>query len=330
MKIYLHIGMHKTGTTSIQAFARENVNLLRKYGVFWPVMLKENKVARQHSHLWRLVQYGQAEAALAVLGNAITDAEKQGCQSLLLSGEGFSNASEPEIATILDGLKGHEIVVIVYFRNIYGYARSAFQQHLKYADRRTPARLLPLIIQRNLNYDALLARWQKFVPGITLDVRSYEREKKNLVPGFFAALGIPEPAVKSKMADESNRSMDPVIQVMLAAIECDKSGGDFRRTRDAYYREFGGMKMNTALMADIFTAICQGAPHEYSDPLLEAYRDELLAPPDVQPPLSLAEQAQYFSSLAGFARRMARRKRFESGRFYSAWRWARQKLRKKD
>jgi hypothetical protein len=327
MKIHLHIGTHKTGTTSIQHFADRHAVLLREHGVFWPDPRRLDRLARQHSRLWRFLQQGKQAEVSAFLAQAMMDAETAGASILLLSGEGFSHASEEEIAQLLAPFAGYELEVAVYFRNIYGYARSAFLQHLKYRVRRPPTTVLYSAIRENLDYDALLARWRKFVPESALDVRSYEREKTELVPAFFARLGLPEAVVRPHLADESNRSIDPALQILLAALESDNSGGDFRRTRDAYFRAFGGVNMNAPLISDLVSALCEGAGDGLTDPLLADYREELLAPPRPAEHMILRDQARYFTALARFSRSMARRKRFEASALYPAWQWMKHRLR---
>lgn len=329
MKIHLHIGTHKTGTTSIQHFADRHAALLLEHGVFWPDPRRLDKLARQHSRLWRFLQQGKQAEVSAFLAQAVKDAGAAGVSGMLLSGEGFSHATEDEIAQLLAPLAGHDVEVSVYFRNVYGYARSAFLQHLKYRDRRPPVSMLYSAIRENLDYDALLARWRKFVPENAIDVRSYEREKAGLVSAFFTRLGLPEDVVRLNLADESNRSIDPALQILLAALESDNSGGDFRRTRDAYFGAFGGVNMNAPLISDLVSALCDGASDGLTDPLLAEYRDELLAPPAAAKHMTLLEQARYFTSLARFSRSMARRKRFEASALFPAWQWLKHRLRRR-
>ena len=51
---FLHLGFHKTATTSIQLTCRNNSNLLRKNGIEMPKFFnKKNKVSRNHTHQLR-------------------------------------------------------------------------------------------------------------------------------------------------------------------------------------------------------------------------------------------------------------------------------------
>ncbi len=319
MKIHLHIGTHKTGTTSIQAFAHENADLLLRHGVYWPDPIRLLARKQQHVVLRRLLQHGDIGTASRFVSEALKDADAAGAHTLLISSEGFSNAQEDEIAQLLKMFEGHEVWLVAYFRNIYGYARSAFLQHMKYASKRPPLSLTVSAIQRNLDYDALLARWRRLLPEAALDIRSYDREKANLVPAFFARLGVPHNEVRARLHEERNRSIDPAVQFLLTTLEVDNIGGDFRRTREAYFRAFGDFHMNAPLTAEIIAGLTKGAHEGLRDPLLAEYREELLAPPRPPVRLSAREQAKYFSSLARFSRSMARRKRFEASVFFPLW-----------
>ncbi|WP_417449728.1 hypothetical protein [Kordiimonas sp.] len=328
MKIYLHIGTHKTGTTSIQAFAEKHRAWLLNYGLYWPQTSSIRPASTQHTILLELIRAGKADNASDYVVQEIMSAERSGAQSMLLSGEGFAQASDEEIEIFLGMLEGHDVQVIAYFRNVYDYARSSLIQHMKYSDRRPRVGLLYRSIQTNLNYSALLKRWQRFLPDDVINVYSYEDEKQALLPTFFARLAVPEDGVRTRLAPKSYRSIDPSLQLLLACIENDRGSIDFNKTSAAYRWAFKGRRTVSPLINDMVAKICEDAGQKLNHPLLKPYRKKLLAVPAVAQSPSLREQAIYFTSLARFSRRMARRKRFESSGLYPLWQRLRIRLRR--
>ncbi|WP_020400702.1 hypothetical protein [Kordiimonas gwangyangensis] len=319
MKIYLHIGTHKTGTTSIQHFAEDNIDLLAEHGIYWPRTRELKNTSRQHSLLWRMLQAGEEAKVADFVARAIARAQKEGAHSILFSGEGFCHASEAESASFMKLLDGHDVEVIVYFRNVFDYARSAFTQNLKYASRRPRPEILHRAIQRSLDYTAIIELWQKVVPGGAVEVRSYDEEKKELVPAFFDRLGVPAALVASKLKPSANQSIDPTIHMLLASVGSDDTGGDFGRSRDAYFQSFKGPGIQSPMVWDIVASLCVGADAKMAHPLLAPFREWLLKAPDKPNRPSTAEQAAYFASLAKFSRRMVRRKRFEASALFPLW-----------
>ena len=223
-------------------------------------------------------------------------------------------------------LSGHQVRVIMYVRNVHEYARSAFQQHLKYPDRRRTVVNSYNVIRRNLNYDALLKRWQAFLPDEAIDVRLYDAEKHNLLAAFFSRLGVPAHCVAERQSDIWNPSIDPSLQILLACIGNDRAGSYFRHTRDTFFKTFKGRKYASVLMAEAIEIICAGVEQHVSNPLLDTMREGLLAKPPKPEGLTIREQADYFTSLARFSRRMARRKKFEASALYPLWLWLRDKM----
>ena len=319
MKIYLHIGTHKTGTTSIQYFAEDNIDLLAEHGIYWPRTRELQNTSRQHSLLWRMLQAGEEAKVADFVARSIAGAQKEGAHSVLFSGEGFCHATEEEAASFMKMLDGHDVQVIVYFRNVFDYARSAFTQILKYVSRRPRPEIIHRAIQRSLDYTAIIELWQTVVPEGCIEVRSYDEEKKELVPSFFDRLGVPAALVAAKLKPSANPSIDPTVHMLLASVGSDDTGGDFGRSRDAYFRSFKGPGIQSPMVWDIVASLCAGADGKMTHPLLTPFRERLLREPDRPDRPTIEEQAAYFSSLAKFSRRMARRKRFEASAFFPLW-----------
>jgi hypothetical protein len=97
-RVIIHIGVHKTGTTSLQkAFATERA-LLREHGIAYP-LLPGQAQAGQHA-LAYAVRRRDVPAVTAMLRAA--DVAREGLSTVLFSSEDLSNAPADGIAVLKD------------------------------------------------------------------------------------------------------------------------------------------------------------------------------------------------------------------------------------
>jgi hypothetical protein len=200
-RLVLHIGCHKTGSTSIQDFAFEDKTQLAAAGVIYPHGLFED-FPRQHSSLYRLLarrDAGRIEIAFATL---IEKAAAAGAHTAFLSGEDLCAANAAgvkQLAEIAEKYFDEKCFVIVV-RNPRDYALSQFKHHLRYAPPLTEVGF------NNLNSASVghraIATWtQNFGPGKTL---VYDQIAKDLLANFYReVLG-----VEVEDARRSNVSQD--------------------------------------------------------------------------------------------------------------------------
>jgi hypothetical protein len=86
MKLVIHCGLHKTGTTSFQNFCRDNRSTLLDVGIHYPPY-KDNY---QHSFLIHDIQESGMSSIQEYLDHAYAEARGL-CHTVLLSGEDFEN-----------------------------------------------------------------------------------------------------------------------------------------------------------------------------------------------------------------------------------------------
>ena len=89
VRLAIHVGPHKTGSTSVQralAGAREE---LSTGGVWYPPSLPDAKWPDQHADAWILLREGREPDFDRWLGECHAEAARRGCDTLLLSSENF-------------------------------------------------------------------------------------------------------------------------------------------------------------------------------------------------------------------------------------------------
>lgn len=133
MKLILHIGMGKTGTSSIQTALRTGTEELAAQKVHYLGMWFDMIDPAYHGHaglreFLALDETAQQNAATAFLSHMEQLAQSTGADTFILSNEGiFSNVHR--ITPFLQALQPHlDLSVIAYIRNPYKWLPSAFTQ----------------------------------------------------------------------------------------------------------------------------------------------------------------------------------------------------------
>ncbi len=145
----LHIGLHKTGTSTIQSVLYANrEHLLRQEGVLYPSLAPNLSTSlgtvfrddprRQTAN--RIRGFTDEEIAAHqkhYLGSLDAEISSVEWETLLLSAEGVSNLSKTELASLREWGESHhasEWTVLVCVRHPVDWARSVIQQLLKRGD----------------------------------------------------------------------------------------------------------------------------------------------------------------------------------------------------
>ncbi|MFC3694691.1 hypothetical protein [Chenggangzhangella methanolivorans] len=135
---YLHIGPHKTGSTSIQHFCRTNYERLVELGLYFPLLIGEHgRPARNHQDLGtrpEIRRNGDLKPG-AMLWSEIDDIACKAGMDVLLSSEMFCNSFTvremfPRILTFFEK-RGYRVVVIAYVRDQPAWLNSKYVQSQK-------------------------------------------------------------------------------------------------------------------------------------------------------------------------------------------------------
>lgn len=115
MKLILHVGPHKTGTTSIQKALHAERGRLQKDGILYPPSIANAHFAEQHSDLAFLLQRGDVEQIWAWLAESLQAATQARCHFVLISGEEFSRfVDDQSFTTLVRELRARHHVELVY------------------------------------------------------------------------------------------------------------------------------------------------------------------------------------------------------------------------
>lgn len=250
---YIHVGPHKTGSSSLKHFVRGNLETLRRYGLFFP-MLRDDKGRPAANHMDLAtsdeIKPNGALKARAKLWLEIEEVAGEGETDILLSSEMFcrSFAQEGRLDPILAYFerRGYRVVILAYIRDQPAWLNSWYVQSQKRfaalmsfdafvdeAERRgrvEPSRYLAPFIDN---------------PGCELEIIPFERAAKaGLEEDFIRRCGAP---AEVELVRQTLRNPNAGAKSVFAAQEImRRTGPDLQDLQG-------------------FVTVCQGFKQKYVD-----------------------------------------------------------------
>ncbi|MCA6215290.1 sulfotransferase [Ideonella sp. B7] len=127
--VVVHIGLNKTGTSSIQDFLALNTDALRAEGICYP---RAGRTGAAHHALSAWVGSAEADAdpSASPVAQALL-AEIQGMPRVWLSSEDFHARGPRGARNLARLLQGHPVRIVLYLREHLAYLASWYQQNVQ-------------------------------------------------------------------------------------------------------------------------------------------------------------------------------------------------------
>jgi len=180
--LVVHIGSHKSGTTSIQDFCSENHELLTSKGIFYPAGLCTN-YPRQHSDVARLLNSGDVDAVRVLLTTAVEKANSCGAHTVFMSGEDLCTLQANAVKTFTQLCDQHfesrKFIFVVRGRS--DYLMSLYKHNMRYGAQITESTFI-----KNYTFSPknALETWKHNFSELC-DVILYDDHKDKLISAFF-------------------------------------------------------------------------------------------------------------------------------------------------
>lgn len=197
---YLHIGPHKTGTTSIQNALFTNADRLAEIGLHYPTLTAERgdgKQRRNHTPLGRPSVYRARYLRNAPFWSELSQKIRQIDGSIIVSTEHFADVlrEEGRYERVIRffGNHGYKVVAVAYMRDQPGWLNSWYTQDQRnFVSRQTFGEFLDHAIEIGLvDPQAYLGRFIAD-PRVEVRVVAFEQAvKQGLVKSFLATIGAP-------------------------------------------------------------------------------------------------------------------------------------------
>lgn len=128
--LFVHIGTHKTGTTSIQNFLRARALMLRECGIFVPTAGTLSGVSGHHNIAWQVRNDPRYRINVSGIDELIAELKCSQASTAVISSEDFEYLAQypRELKSFDERLEaaGFTTKYLVYFRDVEAYARSLF------------------------------------------------------------------------------------------------------------------------------------------------------------------------------------------------------------
>lgn len=222
-RVYLHVGLHKTGTTSIQLALTKSRQELRQSGVLYP-LAGVPEWARFGHHLlaWSMVtrpEYmpyfngnrasftaEQREQLWADLHDEIGSAN--GVRTIL-SSEEFDSLDAGEIAALGARLAPYDVTPIIFIRNYVDLIESSFRTSVVHSNYVKDASAFASNQRTRLDFVGMIRDWSSIAVGGETLVMSYDDPAigRDSIAVFLDAVGIKAELLPSQARSFQNESL---------------------------------------------------------------------------------------------------------------------------
>lgn len=233
-RIVLHIGTHKTGSTSIQRFLLDHANYLSELGI---ALYRGQFHETNHREL-DLASMRYERDSFARLGNSRDiDCGEEFTRLIVKIVHDYLNACpEPQVIFTSEGLSWirfddeierlksildigrNEATVVVYLRNKEDYLKSYTRQLYKNAERSPSDDFNSVLYVEQgtwlTDYDTLIAKYEKGFGANNVVVIDYDEEMQkhgNVIPAFLRVLGI-DPTTEFDLSSYFLNTTDPTVE----------------------------------------------------------------------------------------------------------------------
>ncbi len=206
----VHIGPYKTGSTSLQEFLSRNHDWLLERGLLYPKagrQIGRDKLDRAHNPLFHAARLEDHVAYQRFVDDLGKEVAEHSPRILILSSEVASRESLTQnfYDLINDTIPGSTRDILLYVRRQDDLLSSRYSQRVKTGNLRWPKSIQHLNSPKFLDHRLRIENLKRALPEFGVVVRSFDRDKKRLIPNFLEQVGIeriesanPAPRMNSK------------------------------------------------------------------------------------------------------------------------------------
>ena len=204
--LFVHIGTHKTGTSSIQAFLRDQAAALQRCGIYVPHTGTLSPRTGHHNIAWELRRDPRFDVTRGTLDGLLAEMQRADARTSVISSEDFEYLVQyPEALRRFEDaieLSGFVPTYIIFFRDPATYAKSLYEElHAKHVLTMSfPAFVATILVTGKFimrgdwcfyfDQDRFSEQWRRHTRG---DLRIFDFEAvsngEGLIPTFLGAIG---------------------------------------------------------------------------------------------------------------------------------------------
>lgn len=219
-KFYIHIGIHKTGTTSLQRMLTWNRPYLKSKGLFYPT--KCTWRGGHHNLAWELMADARSDSKYGSISELKTEIEDNFQSICLLSSEDMSRFGIQQKKELYESFKKYNPQIIVYIRNQYDYIVSAWSTVIREESVSSKFKEYYNFCMKKrlnlLNYTVFLEEWANIFGKENLILKIYDKNLgEHLLEDFINLLKVSVNLKELKLPERSNTSL-PFAQLNVIRI----------------------------------------------------------------------------------------------------------------
>jgi hypothetical protein len=198
MKCFIHIGMHKTGTSSIQSYLSKNSDKIKeKKDVLYVSSGRNDEKtgmhAGHHKLAWSIVKRYSEKCSFKtsnIWWNVLDEIENSNKSKAIISSEFFWAADRSEIKRLKNIFKKHDVEIIIYFRNQMDMAISIYKQAVKTGNYYKSIRDFSIERSWYFDYYSISKKWIDVFGSNRINMEIFEKAKKDLINHFANVIGL--------------------------------------------------------------------------------------------------------------------------------------------
>ncbi len=222
-RIILHIGIGKTGATSIQKMLCDNRSQLEELGCYYPDIGLYN-----YAH-HRLANYRKDSLTIdgqKFYNEILEEFEKNDCSTLLLSSEQFCFCGTKYVQELGELFAKWPVKVLFYIRKQESLILSTFLQKLKEGESyHDNIESFFEKSKRAFDFNVRIKNWVSVFGVQSIDVRLYRKADQNydVCHDFLAAINLNK-ALDNHIDFRSNKSLLPEFVELLSLVDSTECG----------------------------------------------------------------------------------------------------------
>ncbi len=219
-KIFMHIGPHKTGTTTIQFSMNFNKSILAKSSVYYPNSgLVSDSLPGHHNLAWELSGNYRFSKKHGTWADLNTELEQISYDKIILSSEDLCTLPREKILQIQDYLKDYDVFIVTYVRRQDQRLQSAWSEKIKSIKDDTVWLSFPDYLAQAdyefpyYDYFALIQKWSDVFGRDKIIVRVLEKNqlRGTLFHDFLATCEVSNP---EQYDDSDDMNLSPGIKTI--------------------------------------------------------------------------------------------------------------------
>lgn len=229
--LFLHVGTHKTGTTSLQKTLSENSVTFATAGLYFPRTGRAPGSGGHHNIAWELARDARFDPTFGTLSELVAEIAAVDSPSVCLSSEDFEylyhDARSLERLRDAFAATNFRIAVVIYLRPQASYAESLYAELVKHGFPQTFGEFLQKLLidgkiefgsywRFTFDYEVLVGNFAAIFGEANVIVRPYSTDRPgvSVTDDFLTLVGIDPHTIGGRTATGRLNSSAPFIDVV--------------------------------------------------------------------------------------------------------------------